>query len=492
MLLTASTPPARLRGTLVLLVMLGACGLPGGTSYSGSIPPNEDAALDAFLAEARLAAEDRTRLEELLGTKRGRSLSWVTADPRWVQIDLSQRRVELSRLGARFSSDALSPDQALRFETERSRLTREKEAIEDWRGRDLLWPEEGTEAQEDWLLGDARPVELEGTDSLEDVTVLAGWFARMGVRGRYLVALERELAEREERGLLPAATGVLRALARVRTARETQLPGWLALLTARLEGEENLSAQARAEWRARGAEVLQAALGDRLDGLAQRLAALAERAPSGSLASGEEDPAYYRHLLLQATTLLVPPLEFHRLHKQEVERIHEQLRAHFDQADSTRSLAEWLADKSQAPLGQVPQTNTPLPAWSQGWELYESARGEELSGLARRLDVYALAATDTGIHARGWTREEARTYLQRNTPMGTTHASQTIDSIYLFPGRAVGPPAVFEQFQSIRARCERHWGPDFDDEPLHELIRATGPVPLEPLSVRVLRWMSTW
>jgi uncharacterized protein (DUF885 family) len=475
----------------VLLVMLGACGLPGGTSYSGSIPPNEDAALDAFLAEARLAAEDRTRLKELLGTKRGRSLSWVTADPRWVQIDLSQRRVELRRLGARFSSNALSPDQDLRFETEWSRLTREKEAIEYWRGRDLLWPEEGTEAQEDWLLGDARPVELEGTDSLEDGAVLEEWFARMGVRGRYLAALERELAEREERGLLPAATGVLRALARVRTARETQLPGWLALLTARLAGEENLSAQARAEWRARGAEVLQAALGDRLDGLAQRLAGLAERAPSGSLASGEEDSAYYQHLLLQATTLPPPALEFHRLHKQEVERIHGQLRAHFDQADSTRSLAEWLADKSQTPVGQVPQASTPFRAWSQGWELYKSARGEALPDLARRLDAYALAATDTGIHARGWTREEALTYLQRNTPMGTTHASRAIDSMYLYPGRAVGPPAGFEQFLSIRARCEQRWGPDFDDEPLHELIRATGPVPLKPLSVRVLRWMST-
>ena len=52
----------RPRWALVMLGALGACGLPGGRSYSGSVPPHEDAALDAFLAETRLAEADRVGL----------------------------------------------------------------------------------------------------------------------------------------------------------------------------------------------------------------------------------------------------------------------------------------------------------------------------------------------------------------------------------------------------------------------------------------------
>jgi uncharacterized protein (DUF885 family) len=490
MLQTTARPVVRPCWPLVLLSLLGACGLPGGRGYSGSVPPHEDAALDAFLAETRLAAADRQRLAALLGNVKGRSLSWATADPKWIQLDLAQRSGELRRLHTRFGSSSLSPDRALRFETAQFQLLQERASM-DWRGRDVLWPERGGATSGDWLLGDAAPVELEKPSPLGDGTLLRGWFERVQTQGDHLVALERELAARQRGGLLPAANGVRRALDHVRTARETQLPHWLALLSTRLAEEADLPDIESAQWRARGAEVLQVALGERLDSLDERLAQIAEHAPDGSLAGSGADQGYYRHRLLTATSLSVSPLELHALHQEPVEAILEKILADIGQGESSSNLGEYLAGNVPTPSERDPASDTSFSAWSDGWTLYESARGGDLSDLVLRLHAYALSVTDTGIHAKDWTREEASNYLRDSTGMDATVASQAIDNIFLYPGRAVGAPVGYEQFLSIRARCERRWGPGFDDGPVHDLIRASGPAPLEPLVVRIVQWMKT-
>jgi uncharacterized protein (DUF885 family) len=471
-----------------MLGLLGACGLPGGRGYSGSVPPHEDAALDAFLAESQLAAADRQRLAALLGEVKGRSLSWITADPKWIQLDLAQRIGELRRLDTRFGSSSLSPDRALRFESARFQLFQERASL-DWRGRDVLWPEPGEASSGDWLLGDAAPVELAEQSPLGDGTLLTAWFERVQAQGNYLVALERELAARQRGGLLPAAHGVGRALDQLHTAREAQLPQWLALLSTRLAEEADLSEIESAQWRARGAEVLQVALGERLDELDERLAQIAKHAPDGSLAGSTIGQGYYRHLLLTATSLSVPPLEFHARHQDAVQAILERIPAGVGGGDSSTNQGESLEDV--VPITSEPVSGTSFSAWSDGWALYESARGQELPDLVLRLNAYALSVTDTGLHAKGWTREEASNYLRGSASMGEEAASQAVDDILLYPGRAVGAPVGYEEFLAIRARCERRWGPGFDDGPLHDLIRASGPAPLEPLGVRIVQWMKT-
>ncbi|HJM55930.1 MAG TPA: DUF885 family protein [Planctomycetota bacterium] len=478
------------RWALVMLGVLGACGLPGGRSYSGSVPPHEDAALDAFLAETRLAKADRVRLAALMGNVKGRSLSWLTADPKWLQLDLGQRKWELQHLLTRFGSSSLSSDRALLFESARFQLLVERTSM-DWRGRDVLWPERGEVSSGDWLLGDAAPVELEEQSPLGDGTLLTAWFERVQAQGNDLVALDRELAARQGEGLPPAAHGVARALDQLRTARESQLPQWLALLSKRLTEETDLSEIESAQWRARGAEVLQVALGERLDMLDERLAQIAKHAPEGSLAGSNPDQGYYRHLLLTATSLSVPPLEFHARHEEAVQAILEQFLANIDQDGSSSTLSEYLATNAPTSSERESSSGSSFSAWFDGWTLYQSARGDDLSDLVLRLNAYALSVTDTGIHAKGWIRDEASKYLIDSTSMGREAASQAIDDILLYPGRAVGAPVGYEQFLSIRARCERRWGPQFDDGPLHELIQASGPAPLEPLRMRIVQWMKT-
>ena len=490
MLQATASPLAHPHKALVLLALLGACGLPGGKSYSGSVPPHEDAALDAFLAETRLAAADRVRLANHMGKINGRSLSWTTADPKWVQLDLDQRGGELRRLLTRFGSSSLSPDRTLLFETARSQLVQERAAM-DWRGRDVLWSERGPATTDDWLLGDSAPSELEGRVTLGDGMALNAWLQRLENQGNYLVTLDHELAARESGELLPAAVGLRHALGVVDTALETQLPQWLALLSTRLAEEDTLSDIERAQWRARGAEALQVALGERLDKLKRRLTHLAEHAPEGSLAGSAANQGYYRHLLMTATSYSAAPLEFHAQHQEAVQAILESPVIDSKQIHLAANLGEYLAGDGPIPTGPDSTSDAPFSAWFNGWALYEFARGDDLSGLILRLNAYALSVADTGIHAKGWTREEASNYLEDHAAMDVELASKAIDNIFLYPGHAVGAPIGYEQFISMRKRCERRWGPEFDDEPLHDLIRASGPAPLIPLGVRIVQWMKT-
>jgi uncharacterized protein (DUF885 family) len=172
-----------------------------------------------------------------------------------------------------------------------------------------------------------------------------------------------------------------------------------------------------------------------------------------------------------------------------VQAILERIPAGVGGGDSSTNQGESLEDV--VPITSEPVSGTSFSAWSDGWALYESARGQELPDLVLRLNAYALSVTDTGLHAKGWTREEASNYLRGSASMGEEAASQAVDDILLYPGRAVGAPVGYEEFLAIRARCERRWGPGFDDGPLHDLIRASGPAPLEPLRVRIVQWMKT-
>ena len=490
MLHATARPLARLHWALFFLCLLGACGLPGRKSYSGSVPPHEDAALDAFLAETRLAAADRVRLANHMGKIKGRSISWVTADPKWIQLDIAQRDGELRRLLTRFGSSSLSPDRTLLFETTRFQLGQQRTAM-DWRGRDILWSKRGSATTDDWLLGDSAPSELEDQVTLGDGIALNAWFQRVQEQGNYLVTLERELVARERGELLPAAVGLRHALDLVRTALETQLPQWLALLSTRLAEENSLSDMERAEWRARGAEVLQVALGERLDILNRRLTHLAQRAPDGSLANSAANKGYYRHLLKTATSYSATPQEFHARHLEAVQAILKSPVIDAEQGNVASNLGEYLAGGGPIPTGPDSTSDALFSAWFNGWALYESARSDDLSDLIQRLSAYALSVADTGIHAKGWTREEAANYLEDHTAMDAALASEAIDNIFLYPGHAVGAPVGYEQFLSMRARCERRWGPEFDDKPLHDLIRASGPAPLIPLGVWIGRWMKT-
>ncbi|MFN7983004.1 MAG: DUF885 domain-containing protein [Vicinamibacterales bacterium] len=131
-------------------------------------------------------------------------------------------------------------------------------------------------------------------------------------------------------------------------------------------------------------------------------------------------------------------------------------------------------------------------AFSEGWGLYAESLGEEL-GLYRdpiilfgRLTSERFRAVrlvvDTGLHARGWSRQRATDYFKEHAP---TSSLAEIDRYVAQPAQALAYKVGELKITELRRRAERELGSTFDLREFHDLVLSGGTLPLELLEVRV-------
>lgn len=133
-------------------------------------------------------------------------------------------------------------------------------------------------------------------------------------------------------------------------------------------------------------------------------------------------------------------------------------------------------------------------AYGEGWGLYTERLADEMglytSELSRvgMLSADSLRAgrlvVDTGIHAMGWTREQAIQYFLDHSPMDRHHVEQEVDRYIGLPGQAVGYMIGRIEIQAIRAEAEKR--PGFDIREFHDQVLRNGSVPLSALRTLVL------
>lgn len=134
-----------------------------------------------------------------------------------------------------------------------------------------------------------------------------------------------------------------------------------------------------------------------------------------------------------------------------------------------------------------------LNGYAEGWALYAEQLAWELGmyeddpyGNIGRLQLELLRAArlvaDTGIHAEHWTRNEARSYMDRT--MGGS--SQEVDRYVVFPAQATGYKIGMIKILELRQLAQDELGEDFDLAEFHRVILGHGSMPLEILE-RVVR-----
>jgi uncharacterized protein (DUF885 family) len=97
---------------------------------------------------------------------------------------------------------------------------------------------------------------------------------------------------------------------------------------------------------------------------------------------------------------------------------------------------------------------------------------------------------DTGVHAMGWSREQAIDYLATRTALSLHEVTTEVDRYISWPAQALSYKLGEYTLMRLRARAEAALGPDFDVRTFHDHILGLGSVPLDILTEEVDRWLT--
>jgi uncharacterized protein (DUF885 family) len=139
-------------------------------------------------------------------------------------------------------------------------------------------------------------------------------------------------------------------------------------------------------------------------------------------------------------------------------------------------------------------------AFVEGWALYAETLGYPM-GLYKdprqhwgTLDDEMLRAmrlvVDTGIHAKGWTREQAIEYMLANSGMGRTDATAEVERYIAMPAQALSYKIGALTIQRLRAKAEAALSSRFDIRTFHEQVLGSGALPLPVLEAKIDRWIA--
>ena len=139
-------------------------------------------------------------------------------------------------------------------------------------------------------------------------------------------------------------------------------------------------------------------------------------------------------------------------------------------------------------------------AFVEGWALYTEWLGiemgiyttpyEDFGRLSYEMWRACRLVIDTGIHAKGWTRDQAVAYLANNTSLSLTNVENEINRYIAWPGQALGYKLGELKIRELRRRAEEALGADFDVRAFHDAVLANGALPLPILEREVDRFIA--
>jgi uncharacterized protein (DUF885 family) len=139
-------------------------------------------------------------------------------------------------------------------------------------------------------------------------------------------------------------------------------------------------------------------------------------------------------------------------------------------------------------------------AYTEGWGLYSEELGKDMGfytdpysdfgRLGMELWRACRLVTDTGLHAKRWTREQAIQYLRDNTPNPEGDIVKAIERYIVYPGQATAYTIGKIKIMELRQRAMDRLGKKFDWRGFHNVILVGGPMPLDVLERRVDAWIA--
>ncbi|WP_407935261.1 DUF885 domain-containing protein [Alkalimonas mucilaginosa] len=153
-------------------------------------------------------------------------------------------------------------------------------------------------------------------------------------------------------------------------------------------------------------------------------------------------------------------------------------------------------------LENIPRfrTQASFTVYVEGWALYSELLAKEMGAYQDPYSDFGRLVTemwravrlvvDTGLHAKGWTEEDAIGYFQQYTPIPLEAVRSEVRRYLVMPGQATSYKIGMIRIQQLRQQAELALGDRFDIRGFHDTILGGGALPLDLLERRVERWIA--
>ena len=150
----------------------------------------------------------------------------------------------------------------------------------------------------------------------------------------------------------------------------------------------------------------------------------------------------------------------------------------------------------------IPQfrKNTYLSAYGEGWGLYCEFLAEEMGMYTTAYEQFGKLTyemwracrlvVDTGIHAKGWIRDQVIEYMSKNTALSIHEINTETDRYISWPGQALSYKIGELKIRELRTKAEKELGANFDIREFHEVVLEQGTVTLSILEKRINNYIT--
>jgi uncharacterized protein (DUF885 family) len=142
-----------------------------------------------------------------------------------------------------------------------------------------------------------------------------------------------------------------------------------------------------------------------------------------------------------------------------------------------------------------------LCAFNEGWGLYAERLADEIGLYSSDIDRLGMLSAaslracrlvvDTGLHHRGWSRQQAIDFLYAHTAATRGHVRNEVDRYIAWPGQALAYVTGKREIVRLRERAQQALGPRFDRRRFHHAVLRNGAIPLTLLDDEIGRWITT-